>query len=60
MRNSKLSFYPSSNHMNHTFFYNNYVTDHYWTQCNLTEVGMVRQHTFHGLESGSPYRFRVR
>lgn len=60
MRLSKLSMYPSSNHMNHTFFYKNYVQDRFWKLCNLTEVGMVRHHTFHNLQSGSPYRFRVR
>jgi hypothetical protein len=52
--------YPSSNHINHTFFYTNYVKDVFWKNCTFTEVGMLRQHTFHNLSSGTPYRFRVR
>lgn len=59
LRKTKLVLYPSANHMNHTYFYENYLKDEFW-DCNYTEVGMVRQHTLHNLESGAPYRLRVR
>ena len=60
LRSTKLSMYPSGNHMNHTYFYENFVLDEYWLECEYTIHGMVRQHTFNELESGTAYRFRVR
>lgn len=30
LRQSKLSLYPSGNHMNHTYFYDNFVLDEFW------------------------------
>ena len=42
MRSKKFAMYPSSNHINHTYFYENYLLDIFWKYCNYTEVGMVR------------------
>ena len=46
LRKSKLAIYPSGNHMNHTYFYENFVLDDFWQNCEYTTIGMVRQHTF--------------
>ena len=60
LRSTKHSHYPSSNLMNHTYFYVNMVEDRYWRDCTITTLGMVRLYRFFDLLSGRPYRFRVR
>ena len=60
LRQSKHAIYPSGNHMNHTYFYTNFVLDEYWQDCEYTIHGMVREQIFQGLESGTAFRFRVR
>lgn len=60
LRESKLALYPSGNHMNHTYFYENFVRDEFWIDCRYTIHGMVREQIFQGLDSGTAFRFRVR
>ena len=46
LRQSKHAIYPSGNHMNHTYFYTNFVLDEYWQDCEYTIHGMVREQIF--------------
>lgn len=41
LRSTKLALYPSGNHMNHTYFYENFLLDEYWLECQYTIHGMV-------------------
>ena len=60
LRSTKLALYPSGNHMNHTYFYENFLLDEFWNECEYTIHGMVWEQIFQGLDSGTAYRFRVR
>lgn len=59
LRASKLALYPTWT--NHTYFYENFITDEYWEDCNIHETDrMVAMYTFYDLTPGTAYRFKIR